>query len=113
MGVIKGSTLVIDYEKLNYTFIAYVGLFVDKTSSFSEIIEAVNKIPEVTVSHLTTGKFAIFCKIRAKNTKHAKQIIFKLDKIKGVVRTETSISLEEVINDKQRLMKLIFEEFKQ
>ncbi|HIE45545.1 MAG TPA: Lrp/AsnC family transcriptional regulator [Flavobacteriaceae bacterium] len=113
MGVIKGSTLVIDYEKLNYTFIAYVGLFVDNTSSFSEIIEAVNKIPEVTVSHLTTGKFAIFCKIRAKNTKHAKQIIFKLDKIKGVVRTETSISLEEVINDKQRLMKLIFEEFKQ
>ena len=113
MGVIKGSTLVIDYEKLNYTFIAYVGLFVDKTSSFPEIIEAVNKIPEVTVSHLTTGKFAVFCKIRAKNTKHAKQIIFKLDKIKGVVRTETSISLEEVINDKQRLMKLIFEEFKQ
>ncbi|HIP26488.1 MAG TPA: Lrp/AsnC family transcriptional regulator [Flavobacteriaceae bacterium] len=113
MGVIKGSTLVIDYEKLNYTFIAYVGLFVDNTSSFSEIIEAVNKIPEVTVSHLTTGKFAIFCKIRAKNTKNAKQIIFNLDKIKGVVRTETSISLEEVINDKQRLMKLIFEEFKQ
>ncbi len=111
MGVIKGSTLVIDYEKLNYTFIAYVGLYVDNSSSFPAIIKEIKKIPEVTVTHLTTGKFALFCKIRAKSTKHAKQIIFNLDEIKGVIRTETSISLEEVINDKERLMDLIFNEF--
>jgi Lrp/AsnC family transcriptional regulator for asnA, asnC and gidA len=111
MGVIKGSTLVIDYEKLNYTFIAYVGLYVDNSSSFPVIIKEIKKIPEVTVTHLTTGKFALFCKIRAKSTKHAKQIIFNLDEIKGVIRTETSISLEEVINDKERLMDLIFNEF--
>jgi len=111
IGVIKGSTLIINYEKLNYTFIAYVGLYVDNSSSFPTIIKEINNIPEVTVTHLTTGKFALFCKIRAKNTKHAKQIIFNLDEIKGVIRTETSISLEEVINDKERLMDLIFKEF--
>ncbi len=108
MGVIKGSTLVLDYGKLNLTFIAYVGLYVDNSSSFPLIIEEVHKISEVTVAHLTTGKFAMFCKIRAQSTKHAKEIIFKLDEIKGVIRTETAISLEEVINDKQRLMKSIF-----
>jgi len=111
LGVIKGSTLIIDYEKLNYTFIAYVGLYVDNSSSFPSIIKEIKKIPEVTVTHLTTGKFALFCKIRARNTKHAKQIIFNLDEIKGVIRTETSISLEEVINDKERLMDFIFKEF--
>jgi len=112
LGVIKGSTLIIDYEKLDYTFIAYVGIYVDNTSSFPLIIDKIKEIPEVTVTHLTTGKFALFCKIRAKNTKHAKQIIFKLDEISGVIRTETSISLEEVINDKERLMDLILEDFK-
>ncbi len=112
MGVIKGSTLVLDYEKLNLTFIAYVGLYVDNSSSFPLIINEIKKIPEVTVAHLTTGKFAMFCKIRAKNTSHAKDIIFRLDEIKGVIRTETSISLEEVINDKERLMASIFEELK-
>ncbi len=111
LGVIKGSTLIIDYEKLNYTFIAYVGLYVDNSSSFPSIIKEIKKIPEVTVTHLTTGKFALFCKIRARNTKHAKQIIFNLDEIQGVIRTETSISLEEVINDKERLMDFIFKEF--
>lgn len=112
MGVIKGSTLVLNYEKLNLTFIAYVGLYVDNSSSFSIIIEEIRKIPEVTVAHLTTGKFAIFCKIRAKSTSHAKEVIFKLDEIKGVLRTETAISLEEVINDKERLMVHLFKELK-
>ncbi|MCF6223090.1 MAG: winged helix-turn-helix transcriptional regulator [Flavobacteriaceae bacterium] len=109
-GVIKGSTLSVDYNKMGYTFIAYVGLFVENSSTTQNVIEAVRKIPEVTVAHLTTGKFSIFCKIRAQNTMHAKNIIFSLDRIDGIKRTETSISLEEVINDKKRLMHKIFKE---
>jgi Lrp/AsnC family transcriptional regulator for asnA, asnC and gidA len=109
-GVIKGSTLSVDYNKMDYTFIAYVGIFLENSSSTISAIEEIKKIPEVTVAHLTTGKFSIFCKIRAKDTRHAKEIIFDLDKIAGIKRTETSISLEEVINDKKRLMHKIFKE---
>ena len=112
MGVIKGATLIIDYEKLGYTFIAYVGMYVDNSTSFRFVIEEIKKIPEVTVTHLTTGKFALFCKIRAKSTRQAKDIIFRLDEINGVIRTETSISLEEVVNDKERLMNSIIDELK-
>ncbi|MBQ0787978.1 MAG: Lrp/AsnC ligand binding domain-containing protein, partial [Oceanihabitans sp.] len=68
------------------------------------------EIPNVTVAHITTGKFNIFCKIRAKNTENAKDIIFKLDDIDGIYRTESMISLEESINDKKRLMHSIFSE---
>ncbi|HEX5742896.1 MAG TPA: transcriptional regulator, partial [Flavobacteriaceae bacterium] len=50
------------------------------------------------------------CKIRAKDTNHAKEIIFDIDDIKGIVRTETMISLEETINDKKRLLHSIFRE---
>jgi Lrp/AsnC family transcriptional regulator for asnA, asnC and gidA len=95
---------------MGYTFIAYVGLFLENSSTTQQVIEEVKKIAEVTVAHLTTGKFSIFCKIRAKDTMHAKEIIFKLDRIQGIKRTETSISLEEVINDKKRLMHQIFKE---
>jgi Lrp/AsnC family transcriptional regulator for asnA, asnC and gidA len=111
-GVIKGSTLTVDYDKMNYSFIAYIGLFIEKSSYTQRIIGDLHKIPEVTVAHLTTGKFAVFCKIRAKDTKHAKNIIFEIDNINGVLRTETSISLEEVINDKKRLMHAIFDDYK-
>ncbi len=111
-GVIKGSTLTVDYDKMNYSFIAYIGLFIEKSSYTQAVLAALRKIPEVTVAHLTTGKFAIFCKIRAIDTRHAKDIIFKVDDIDGVLRTETSISLEEVINDKKRLMHAIFDAYK-
>jgi len=111
-GVIKGSTLTVDYDKMNYSFIAYVGIFLEKSSFTKQIIIELNKIPEVTVAHLTTGKFAVFCKIRARDTKHAKNVIFRIDEIPGVIRTETSISLEEVINDKKRLMHAIFNDYK-
>ena len=109
-GLITGSSLRIDYEKLGYTFIAYVGIFLNKTSQTQFVLERINTIPFVTVAHVTTGKFNIFCKIRAKNTSQAKEIIYQIDDIEGIMRTETMISLEESINDKKRLMHYIFKE---
>lgn len=109
-GLIKGSSLTLDYEKLGYSFIAYIGVFLQNTSQTKFVLERIRDIPFVTVAHITTGKFNIFCKIRAKDTAHAKDIIFSLDDIEGVYRTETMISLEESINDKKRLMHTIFNE---
>lgn len=107
-GIIEGSSLKLDYKKLGYSFIAYVGVFLQNTSQTKFVLERINEIPFVTVAHITTGKFNIFCKIRAQNTEHAKDVIFMLDDIDGVYRTETMISLEESINDKKRLMHDIF-----
>ncbi len=82
----------------------------EKTSATEEVIQALRNIPNITVAHITTGKFNIFCKVRARDTHHAKEIIFKIDDVKGISRTETMISLEESINDKKRLMHSIFNE---
>lgn len=109
-GIITGSSLTIDYKKLGYSFIAYVGVFLHKTSQTQFVLERINEIPYVTVAHVTTGKFNIFCKIRAKDTTQAKEIIYRIDDIDGVTRTETMISLEESINDKKRLMHSIFKD---
>ncbi len=109
-GIIMGSSLTLDYVKLGYSFIAYVGIFLDKTSRTKQVIEDLRTIPYVTVAHVTTGKFNIFCKVRARDTLHAKEIIFEIDDIDGVSRTETMISMEESINDKKRLMHRIFNE---
>ena len=109
-GIIKGSSLTLDYKKLGYTFIAYIGIFLEKTHQTKFVLKNLEAVPFVTVAHITTGKFNIFCKVRAKSTDHAKQIIFYIDDIEGVSRTETMISLEEIINDKKRLMHRIFNE---
>lgn len=109
-GIIQGSSLTLDYIKLGYSFIAYVGIYLQNTSQTQFVIERLNEIPYITVASITTGKFNIFCKLRARGTDHAKNIIFQIDDIEGVYRTETMISLEESINDKKRLMHTIFNE---
>ena len=109
-GIIRGSSLMLDYKKLGYSFIAYVGVYLNNTSQTKFVLQRIDEIPYVTVAHITTGKFNIFCKIRARSTEHAKEVIFQLDDIEGVYRTETMISLEESINDKKRLMHSIFNE---
>ena len=109
-GIIKGSSLNLDYVKLGYSFIAYVGVFLEKTNTINEVLKELNAIPFITVAHITTGKFNVFCKVRARDTHHAKDIIFSIDDVAGVSRTETMISMEESINDKKRLMHHIFTE---
>ena len=109
-GILKGSSLNLDYEKLGYSFIAYIGIYLERNDLTEKVLSELEKIPNVTVAHITTGKYNIFCKIRAKGTEHAREIIFSIDDVEGVLRTETMISLEESINDKKRLMKNIFQE---
>ena len=107
-GILKGSSLNLDYAKLGYSFIAYIGIYLERNDLTEKVLSELEKIPNVTVAHITTGKFNIYCKLRAKDTKHAKDLIFKIDDIPGISRSETMISLEESINDKKRLMHTIF-----
>jgi len=107
-GIIKGTTLITDYDKMGYQFVAYLGVLLTKTNRIQKVIEELYHIPNVTVAHIVAGKYNIFCKIRAQDTSHAKELIFKIDQIEDVLRTESMISLEESFNDKNRLMKAIF-----
>ena len=107
-GIITGSTLNIDYSKMGFSFTAYVGIYLSKTTLTQHVIDELRKIPYVVVAHQTTGQYNIFCEIKARDTHHAKEIIFRMDDIEGVTRTETMISLEECISDRKRLMHHIF-----
>ncbi len=107
-GIIKGTTLIVDYAKMGYDFIAYVGILLTKSNKTQAVLDKLNNIPEVTVASVISGKYNIFCKIRARDTNDAKEVIYRIDEIEDVLRTESMISLEEAINDKSRLLNSIF-----
>ena len=44
-GIIKGSSLNLDYEKLGYSFIAYVGIFLEKNSTTLQSLKDLENIP--------------------------------------------------------------------
>jgi len=107
-GIIKGSSIAIDYSVVGYNLTCYVGIIIGRTKDSNKVMKALNKIPEVTVANITTGQFGAFCKVRCKDTEHLKHVVFTMNSIDGVIRTESMISLEEAINDKSRLFNHAF-----
>lgn len=106
-GVIKGSSLVIDYKKLGYNFTTYIGILLSKSNRTQDVMKLLGKIPNVTELSVTSGKYNIFCKIRAKDTDDAKRIIYDINDIEDVMRTESMISIEEYFSDKNRLINAV------
>lgn len=103
-GIILGSSLSIDYAKLDYHFTAFIGILLTKSNRTQEVLKELITIPNVIEASVISGKYNIFCKIRAKNTEDAKRIIYQIDDIQDVMRTESMISMEEYISDKNRLI---------
>jgi Lrp/AsnC family transcriptional regulator, regulator for asnA, asnC and gidA len=99
MGVVQGAGLKIDYSKLGYDITAFLGIFLEKSSLYTSVANQLKKIPEIVNIHYTTGTYSIFAKIYCKDTKHLREVLHdKIQKVEGIERTETLISLEETFN---------------
>ena len=97
-GIVKGTSLVLDYSKLGYDLTAFVGVYLDKGSIYDKVIKKLKSIPEVVEAHYTTGVYSIFMKIVCRNTEHLREVLNeKVQSVEGIDRTETIISLEESI----------------
>jgi Lrp/AsnC family transcriptional regulator, regulator for asnA, asnC and gidA len=99
MGIVVGASLSVDYTKLGYDISAFLGIHLDKSSLYDEVAEELKNIPEIVAAHYTTGLYSIFAKIICRDTNHLKEVLHdKIQKISGIQRTETFISLQESIN---------------
>ncbi|MCB4234645.1 Lrp/AsnC ligand binding domain-containing protein [Kaistella anthropi] len=72
--------------------------FLRSTEPLSDAIKALKDVNEVVEAHYTTGNYTIFLKVLCRDNDHLMEILNKLQKLKGVTRTETIISLEQSIN---------------
>ena len=99
MGIIKGTRIILNLPKLGYDVCCFVGVYVDKTSSFDSVIEEMQKISEVVELHLTTGDYSVFAKVICKNIADLQEILMnKINTISGIQRTDTFISLSQPID---------------
>jgi len=97
-GIVKGTSLVLNYSKLGYDLTAFVGVYLQKGTIYDKVIKRLEKIPEVVEAHYTTGVYSIFMKLVCRNTEHLREVLNeKVQSVEGIDRTETIISLEESI----------------
>ena len=102
-GVIENSISFLNPKTIGYKVVSYIGVFLDQPSYYSDAIKALKEVNEVVEAHYTTGNYTIFLKVLCKDNDHLMEILNKLQKLKGVTRTETFISLEQSINRQLRV----------
>jgi Lrp/AsnC family transcriptional regulator for asnA, asnC and gidA len=96
LGIVKGAQLLIDYSKIGWDISAFLGIYLDKSSLYEEVAKQLEAIPEVVNIHYTTGIYSIFAKIICRDTQHLREVLHnKIQRVTGIQRTETFISLEE------------------
>jgi Lrp/AsnC family transcriptional regulator for asnA, asnC and gidA len=98
VGVVRGSEFVINTYKVGFQTCAYIGICVKDLNKLEEIVNALHAIPEIVECHYTTGKYAIFVKVYARDNRHLLDITLnKISSIPGIISAETFLmSLDEV-----------------
>ena len=97
-GLIQGSQIMINPKKLGYTTLAFVGIYLDKAMNNPSAVAQLQKINEVLECHYTTGDWSVLVKILCKDNEHLINLLNnQIQKIAGISRTETFISLDQQI----------------
>jgi Lrp/AsnC family transcriptional regulator for asnA, asnC and gidA len=98
-GIVQGYNLSIDHTELGFDVSAFLGIYLDKSSLYDQVAKELERIPEIVAAHYTTGLYNIFARVICKDTNHLRMVLNdKIQKIEGIQRTETFISLQESIN---------------
>src|SRR5690348_13316117 len=99
LGIIKGKKLKVNFSVLGYDITAFVGIFLEKSSLYDAVAKELEKIPEIIRLNYTTGNYSMYAEIVCKDINQLRSVLHDdLQKIKGIERTETLISLEESFN---------------
>ena len=98
-GIVKGTRLNVELKELGYDITAFVGIYLEKSSLYDTVAKDLKKIPEIVRLNYTTGNYSMFIEIVCRDITQLRHVLHdELQKIKGIERTETLISLEESFN---------------
>ena len=95
-NIVKGTRLSVDLKLLGYDITAFVGIYLEKSSLYDVVAKDLMMIPEIIRLNYITGNYSMFIEIVCKDISQLRFVLHdELQKIKGIERTETFISLEE------------------
>ena len=98
-GIVKGTKLNVDLKTLGYDITAFVGVYLEKSSLYDNVAKDLQNIPEIIRLNYTTGNYSMFIEVVCKDITQLRYVLHDaLQKIKGIERTETFISLDESFN---------------
>ena len=107
LGIVKGTKLSVNLRHLGYDVIAFIGIYLEKSSLYDSVAKELRRIPDIVRLNYTTGNYSMFAEIVCKDIAQLRFVLHdELQKIKGIERTETFISLDESFNRNVQVYKM-------
>ena len=98
-GIISGNRIEVDYKKLGYNVHAMIGIKVTQAGQHKDVEKALQKLPEVTEVHYTTGSYSLLIKVSMRGMSELHEFLAdRLQAITGVHATETFVILNSPVN---------------
>lgn len=98
-GIVRGTRLNVDLKAMGFDVIAFIGIYLEKSSLYDQVAKELFKIPQIVRLNYTTGNYSMFAEIVCRDINQLRFVLHdELQKIRGIERTETFISLEESFN---------------
>lgn len=99
IGIVRGTRLNVNLKELGYDITAFIGIYLEKSSLYDTVAKDLKKIPEIVRLNYTTGNYSMFIEVVCRDIAQLRHVLHdELQKIKGIERTETLISLDESFN---------------
>ena len=70
LNVITGSGYHINPKELGYRTCTYIGVNLERSAMYRDVVPQLEKIPEVVECHFTTGPYTMLIKLYARDNEH-------------------------------------------
>ena len=94
MGVVTGYRAAVDWPKLGYPLVAYIGAVTGQHQEQPAVIAALREMPEVEQVDMLTGPLDLMIRVRVRDHDHLRRCLIEgVWPISGIQRTETFVVL--------------------
>lgn len=98
-GVIEGSQLTIQYERIGLGVTALLGVHIQKARMIKRVVDGLRELPEVVEAYYTTGSYALIIKVHVANMRAYHRFLTEgIQMVEGVRFTESFICLDQPIS---------------
>ena len=95
-GIISGSRLIVKPSAIGLNICAFASINITESNKYSEVVEALKKIPEIVECHFVTGSATLLIKLYCSDNDHLMEILLNtIQKIPYIQSTDTMIALDE------------------
>ncbi len=94
-GVISKAEFVVNEKQIGFKTKSYVGIKLREARYAEQVVEGLNKIPEIQECNYVSGNYAIFILIFAYDNQHLRRILYEqVHHIDGVAGTDSFICFD-------------------